>query len=54
MRQRDAINSQEVEDEASDEKPCEYCGNGDRVPREAWICPKCGAEWPASEYPENI
>ncbi len=48
-----AINSQVVEDDTPDDDPCEYCGNGDRVPQEAWICPKCDAEWPAYESPEN-
>jgi ribosomal protein L37AE/L43A len=50
---RDLAPPQAVEDDADEEESCEYCGNGDRVPQEAWTCPKCDAEWPAYESSEN-
>lgn len=31
------------------EHNCHYCGDGDKVPKEHWVCPVCDAEWPPVE-----
>ena len=41
--------TRESEGEPVEDEVCEYCGDGDRVPQGAWVCPKCDAEWPDEE-----
>jgi hypothetical protein len=41
--------SGQIDSATTEAEPCEYCGDGDRVPRGHWICPVCDAEWPEED-----